>query len=118
MTDYLATAPEDSRATFAQLTRKFQRESGGYGGYRGFWGTIETATPSNVEADGEAMTVSYDVSYRMKDGSRSERLLHPRPGAGRRQLPDRRRESRGADAVDPYPQGGPGSATAAPSLAA
>ena len=72
MADYLATAPEDPRATYAQLTRKFQRESGGYRGYRGFWDTVETATPSNVEADGEAMTVSYDVSYRMKDGSRSE----------------------------------------------
>ena len=70
--DYVATAPEDTRATFDQLTRKFQRESGGYRGYKGFWGTVETATPSNVEADGEAMTVSYDVSYRMKDGSRSE----------------------------------------------
>ena len=30
--DYLATAPEDPRATFDQLTRKFQRESGGYRG--------------------------------------------------------------------------------------
>ncbi len=70
--DYLATAPEDPRATFDQLTRKFQRESGGYGGYKNFWDTIETATPSNVEADGEAMTVSYDVSYRLHDGSRRE----------------------------------------------
>ncbi len=72
MGDYLATAPEDPRATFSQLTRKFQRESGGYRGYKGFWDTIETATPSNVEADEEAMTVSYDVSYRLQDGSRRE----------------------------------------------
>jgi eukaryotic-like serine/threonine-protein kinase len=33
---------------------------------------VETATPRNVEADEEAMTVSYDVSYRMKDGTRRE----------------------------------------------
>jgi hypothetical protein len=70
--DYLATAPQDSRATFRQLTPKFQQESGGYGGYKGFWDTVESATPSNVEADEDAMTVSYDVSYRMKDGSRRQ----------------------------------------------
>ena len=70
--DYLATAPQDSRATFRQLTPKFQQESGGYDGYKGFWDTVESATPSNVEADEEAMTVSYDVSYRMKDGSRRQ----------------------------------------------
>ena len=70
--DYLATSPEDPRTTFEQLTDKFQRESGGYNGYKGFWDTVETATPSDVEADANAMTVSYDVSYRMKDGSRSE----------------------------------------------
>ena len=33
---------------------------------------MESATPSNVEADEDAMTVSYDVSYRMKDGSRRQ----------------------------------------------
>jgi hypothetical protein len=72
VTDYLATAPNDTRAGFDQLTAKFQQESGGYDGYKGFWDTVESATPSNMKADEEAMTVSYDVSYRMKDGSRSE----------------------------------------------
>jgi hypothetical protein len=68
--DYLATAPNDTRAGFDQLTPKFQQESGGYDGYKGFWDTVESATPSNMKADEDAMTVSYDVSYRMKDGSR------------------------------------------------
>jgi hypothetical protein len=68
--DYFATAPQDSRASFDELTPKFQQESGGYDSYRGFWDTIESAHLSNVEVDEAKRTVSYDITYRMKDGSR------------------------------------------------
>ncbi len=72
VTDYFATAPSDPRTTFGRLTKKFQAESGGYDNYKGFWDTIESASLSNIAADEQAMTVSYDISYRLKDGSRKD----------------------------------------------
>ena len=71
---YLATAPKDPEATFAQLTPEFQDQSGGLDGYSGFWDTIATATPSNIEPDADNLTVSYDVAYVRDDGGhRSDR---------------------------------------------
>ena len=67
---YLATAPNDPQATFAQLTPEFQDQSGGLDGYAGFWDTIATATPSNIEPDADNLTVSYDVAYVRDDGGR------------------------------------------------
>lgn len=69
ISDYLATAPSDPAATFQQLTPRFQEESGGFGGYSGFWSTIESATPVEIDADPEAMTVAYTVDYVRTDGS-------------------------------------------------
>src|SRR4029079_5409992 len=68
---YLATAPKDPQAAFAQLTPEFQDQSGGLDGYSGFWGTIATATPSNIEPDADKLTVSYDVAYVRDDGGHS-----------------------------------------------
>ena len=68
ITDYLSTAPADSRATYARLTPAFQAASGSYGGYRGFWGTVATASLESVTADPEDLMVSYHVLYTMKDG--------------------------------------------------
>ena len=65
---YLATVTTDRRATYAMLTPEFQAESGGFEGYSRFWRTIATATPSDIEVDAEALTVSYDVSYRTVSG--------------------------------------------------
>ena len=67
--DYLATAPTDPQTTFEQLTPKFQEASGGFGGYSGFWNTIESATLVEIDADPEAMTVAYRVDYVKTDGS-------------------------------------------------
>ena len=47
----------------------FQQASGGIESYSGFWSTIASATPSNVQADPNAMTVSYHVEYVRQDGS-------------------------------------------------
>jgi hypothetical protein len=67
--DYLATAPSDPATTWKELTPGFQRKSGGYGSYSGFWGSIESATPGDISADPERLLVSYGVSYVRKDGS-------------------------------------------------
>jgi hypothetical protein len=68
---YLSTVTRDDHATYAMLTPGFQAESGKYGGYHGFWKTIDSASPSNIRADPRAMTVSYDVDYVKSDGSTS-----------------------------------------------
>src|SRR4029078_4043643 len=71
ITTYLATVTQDDHATYAMLTPEFQKASKTDGGYHGFWKTVESATPSNVQADPRAMTVSYDVDYVKTDGSTS-----------------------------------------------
>jgi serine/threonine protein kinase len=68
VSDYLATAPTDSRATYAQLTPGFQAASGSYDGYSGFWDTVESATLESVTADPETLVVTYRVAYVMKNG--------------------------------------------------
>ena len=65
--DYLSTVTSDPETTWNQLTPRFQEASGGFESYSGFWGTIESATPRDVQADPEAMTVSYSVDY-VEDG--------------------------------------------------
>jgi serine/threonine protein kinase len=67
--DYLATVTSDPAAAWERLTPEFQQASGGFGGYRGYWGTIASAEPSAIQADPEAMTVSYDVAYERNNGS-------------------------------------------------
>jgi len=69
ITDYLATAPSSPETTFQQLTPAFQEASGGIGDYSGYWSTIETATPVEINADPEALTVAYSVDYVRTDGS-------------------------------------------------
>jgi hypothetical protein len=68
MADYLATAPSDPEAGFRMLTPQFQEQSGGLEGYRGFWGTVESAELRSVSADPGSLTVEYTVDYSMKDG--------------------------------------------------
>ena len=71
ITSYLSTVTTDPETTFEMLTPAFQTDSGGIDGYSGFWGTITSARPSNIEVDPEALTVSYDVTYRTVDGGSS-----------------------------------------------
>jgi hypothetical protein len=70
MEDYLATAPTDPEAGFQMLTEDFQDASGGIEGYRGFWGTIDTADLISLTADPAALTVSYTVEYLKEDGQK------------------------------------------------
>jgi hypothetical protein len=69
--DYLSTVTSDPETTWNQLTPAFQEQSGGFESYSGFWGGIESATPSDVQADPEAMTVSYSVDYVEQGGGTS-----------------------------------------------
>jgi serine/threonine protein kinase len=69
VTTYLSTAPTDQHASWEMLTRDFQRESGGFGKYQGFWRTISTATPVDISPDPADSSVSYGVDYVRTDGS-------------------------------------------------
>ena len=71
ISDYLATAPSSPETTFAMLTPGFQADSGGIDGYSGYWSTIAEATPVEINADPEALTVEYTVDYTRQDGSQA-----------------------------------------------
>jgi hypothetical protein len=71
ITRYFATVTSDDHASYRMLTPGFQAQSGGYGGYHGFWRTIASATPSGIVADPAAMTVTYDIAYVKQDGTHS-----------------------------------------------
>ncbi len=67
--DYLRTAAADAPAGFAMLTPSFQQQSGGIGGYEGFWGQVEGVQDVEIaEVDTEALTVGYTYTYRTTDG--------------------------------------------------
>ncbi|GAB3773121.1 serine/threonine protein kinase [Nocardioides ginsengisegetis] len=68
--DYLATVTSDQKASWEMLTPKFQDESGGFGKYKGFWKTIESARPTTIQADPDTLQVRYGVDYVRKDRSR------------------------------------------------
>lgn len=67
--DYLTTASNDPKAAYALLTPAFQRESGGFRGYEGFWGGVSGLDVRDIQADPDAMRVSYTYSYDL-DGER------------------------------------------------
>jgi len=69
VTDYLATAPSSPETSYDMLTPAFQQASGGFGGYSGYWQTIATADPVEINADPDSLVVSYVVDYTRQDGS-------------------------------------------------
>ena len=66
--DYLTAVADDPAIAWDKLTPGFQRTSGGFEDYRSFWAPISSAAPSNLEADPQAGTVSYDVRYTYASG--------------------------------------------------
>ena len=66
--DYLATVTSNPAQSWKMLTPQFQAESGGFSSYRGFWGGIESASPSAIRANPRDMTVSYSVTYQNEGG--------------------------------------------------
>jgi eukaryotic-like serine/threonine-protein kinase len=63
--DYLTIAASDPATGYTMLTPAFQQESGGLEGYRSFWDTVESAQLQSIQADPEALTVAYTVTYQM-----------------------------------------------------
>jgi hypothetical protein len=68
ITSYLTTVTSDPRAAFDQLTPEFQKASGGYQGYIGWWGQVQSAELANVDSNPSDRTVAYTVNYVMKTG--------------------------------------------------
>jgi hypothetical protein len=71
ITTYLATVTRDPRSAYRMLTPSFQRASGGYGGYDGFWSSIRRARPYDIVARPGASTISYAVDYAKMDGEKT-----------------------------------------------
>ena len=65
---YLSTVTRDQHASWEMLTPSFQRASGGFGRYQGFWRMYRSATPRDILPDPDRMTVSYGVDYVKADG--------------------------------------------------
>ncbi|MFC7727316.1 serine/threonine-protein kinase [Nocardioides sp. GCM10028917] len=70
ITSYLATVTSDPRAAFNRLTPEFRRASGGYEGYMGWWGRVQSASLAEVASDPSDLTVGYTVNYVMTNGER------------------------------------------------
>ena len=73
--DYLDTVTEDPATAWTRLTPAYQRASGGFDGYTGFWSTIAKANPKSIDADTDGLTVSYDVEYERTNGSKVEEAV-------------------------------------------
>ena len=72
VTDYAALAVDDPRTSWQMLTPDFQKASGGFGNYKKFWDQWSSAIPANIEADPDALTVTYDITYTREDGGGDE----------------------------------------------
>ena len=72
VTDYAALAVDDPRTSWQMLTPDFQKASGGFGNYKKFWDQWSSAIPANIEADPDALTVTYDITYTREDGGPDE----------------------------------------------
>ena len=70
--DYLATVTSDPQSAFRMLTSSFQKQSGGIGGYTGFWGTIQIADVLSFgTTDPDRLTVNYQVEYLKTSGDKT-----------------------------------------------
>ncbi|MBD8606354.1 serine/threonine protein kinase [Aeromicrobium sp. CFBP 8757] len=72
VTDYLQTASSDPDTGFTMLTPKFQAESDGLDGYKGFWDGVSDLDVQQVDADAADLRVSYTYSYEREGESRTD----------------------------------------------
>lgn len=72
VSDYLATASSSPAAGFQQLTRSFQRQSGGLESYRGFWGGVSQPQLLEFDPDPENLVVNYVYRYRSRGRERTD----------------------------------------------
>ena len=75
ITSYLSTVTSNPRAAFQQLTPEFQDASGGFEGYMGWWGKVQSASPAEVASNPSDLTVGYTVDYVMKSGERTSQRI-------------------------------------------
>ena len=66
--NYFALVTTDPESSFAMLTPQFQAESRGFERYSGFWSTISSARPYDIEVDPTALTASYTIDYTTTSG--------------------------------------------------
>ena len=76
VTTYLDTVTQDPADAWTMLTPAFQAESGPFQKYDQAWQKRPSADVSNIEADPDNLTVSYDVTYFDKKG---KEVLEDRP---------------------------------------
>jgi serine/threonine protein kinase len=76
VTTYLDTVTQDPADAWTMLTPEFQAESGPFQKYDKAWQKRPSADVSNIEADPDSLTVSYDVTYFDKNG---KEVLEDRP---------------------------------------
>lgn len=69
--DYLSTVTSDPKTAWSRLTPEFQKDSGGYGQYKKFWGGFQSADLISDQADPDSGQISYTVEYLHQDGSKS-----------------------------------------------
>lgn len=77
VSDYIQTASTDSSAGFELLTPGYQQESGGFGGYDGFWGGVTNARVDSITASPDDLTVTYTYTYTYEssaNGSTTEKV--------------------------------------------
>ena len=60
---YVSAVSTDPDTAWTMLTPRFQRESGGLGTYRRFWGPVGAAHLLDVSADPRSLVVSYHVRF-------------------------------------------------------
>lgn len=70
--DYLGLAASDQSAAFDQLTPAYQRASGGFPGYEGFWGGVSDVNLRSATADPDNLTVTYEYAYRFEGRQRRD----------------------------------------------
>lgn len=73
--DYLTMASNDPKAAFALLTDDFQRASGGYRDYRGFWRDVSGLDLKKVRGDPATLTVKYTYSYDREGKRRTDDVV-------------------------------------------
>ncbi len=67
--NYFSLVTSDPRQSYVMLTPEFQAASGGYERYSGFWSTISSARPHDIEVDPETLTTSYTIDYVKTSGA-------------------------------------------------
>ncbi|WP_309231134.1 protein kinase [Nocardia sp. SYP-A9097] len=84
--EHYGLLPRNPAAAWARLTSRYQSYIGGYDAYRSFWGTVDSVTVWDVEADPGSLTVTYRLSFHYNDGkpiaTEQRRAQLVRNGAG------------------------------------